>query len=100
MSVLIYGASDDLIELEGDLYEEFYANTDSDNKNYIAFSTGAVVTIEYDDDGIWKIRLINKGDGVDISQCPPEQDEIYTDTAEIFGQVKWAVCGTEYAGKK
>ena len=102
MSVKVYGASDDLIEIEGDINEEFYKS--SDTYDYIAFSTGAVLTIKYDDDGIWKIRQIHKGDGVDITQCPPEEeqsegDDRYSDVAEVYGVIKWVVCGNGYASK-
>jgi len=51
---IIYGASDDLIEVDGSIREEFSAY-DSDPQ-YLAFSNGVVLKIWYDDEGLWRIQ--------------------------------------------
>ena len=48
MSLLIYGASDDLIEVEGDFREEYAYNDDEDNRAVIVViaGDGAVLEVE------------------------------------------------------
>jgi hypothetical protein len=52
----ISGASDDLIELEGAIEQEFDA--DGDKPNYVAFDCGVVLSVDYGGDGIWTIRCL------------------------------------------
>lgn len=58
--VKVYGASDDLIEIDGDISEEFSWCKDEEPA-YLGFSDGTVLRIIYDDTGLWKIMIINKG---------------------------------------
>ena len=51
----IYGASDDLIEIEGDISEE--ANHYNAKDISIQISDGTIAKITYDKDGNWKIEL-------------------------------------------
>ncbi len=55
----IYGASDDLIEIEGDVEEE-YGKINARNLSINA-SDGTQAKITYNDEGEWKIDLINMG---------------------------------------
>lgn len=88
MSITIYGASDDLIECEGDIREEWTASGDGD---YIATDTGALLRITYD--GMWTIRVITGGiSGTRLVQATDE-DTDYSDKATIEG-VSWVVVGT------
>ncbi len=52
--VIVYGASDDLIEVEGAIREEFTANRDGE-ANLLAFSDGTLLEVTYTDAGIWRI---------------------------------------------
>ena len=61
MSVKIYGYSDDLIEVEGDIKAEFGAW--DDGINYMIFSNGTVLSIEYTSEGVWRLNRIYKGEG-------------------------------------
>lgn len=54
MRTVIYGASDDLIEVAGDLSEEFTANYDKPTA--VRLSNGVTLTFEYTDDGVWRIE--------------------------------------------
>lgn len=56
MSVVIYGASDDLVEVEGDIREEF---NPGDGPSYLAVSDGTVLRISYD--GQWHISRVASG---------------------------------------
>lgn len=74
---LVTGASDDLIELRGNLHEEFDAY-DCDGGG-IAFSDGTLLNVRYDEDGIWRFNLIYKGDLFKAI----EQGSIEEDTNDI-----------------
>ncbi len=55
----IYGASDDLIEIDGEVSEE-YNKINAKNLSINA-SDGTQAKITYNDEGEWKIDLINMG---------------------------------------
>lgn len=96
MGVRVYGASDDCIEVDGDIYEEFYANREG---NYLAFSNGSLLEIQYADDGIWRIRSLTGEIRVDA--CPPDDDDHYTDYAYIDADdVRWVMLGTDVAYRR
>lgn len=90
----VYGASDDLIELDGDISEEFGRyNSEGD---YLAFSDGTVLKAVYDDDGIWRMKLVFKGCLLDhIEQGSISEDTV--DFAYFLSGLKWCVCGKDLA---
>jgi len=87
----IYGQSDDLIEVEGAVREEFYANYNEDT--LLVFSNGVVVGISYD--GEWKITVEASPDGasVEVQPAPVDYEGVrdYTDmaTVETEEPVRW-----------
>lgn len=98
MSLTVYGASDDLIEVEGDIREEFTAN---DDLNYIACSDGTVLSITYDQDGFWRIRCLwawprSDGSPAVTIEDGRDPDTDYSDRATVHGDIKWVVHGTRY----
>ena len=93
-TITVYGSSDDMIEIEGDLREEFYYRDTDNPGNYIAFSNGTVLSIRYDDDGNWRIAPEHHGPGsVAIAQVVPGGDAC-SDIATVTGDIWWAVFGT------
>lgn len=56
MRLKIYGASDDLIEVEGDAQEEF--NHFSKEPAFLHLGTAAVVKCQYANDGIWRLEVV------------------------------------------
>ena len=86
MSAIVYGASDDLIEVEGDISEEFYPDSEA---RYLAFSTGALLRIKYD--GTWNIRVLAGDVAVDRAEGMDAAN--YSDRATVNGDVRWVVCG-------
>jgi hypothetical protein len=99
MSVTITGASDDLIEIDGDIYEEFPAPTiDREAGGYIACSDGTILQIQYLD-GVWRIHLIVAGQAtLVITPAPANDDTNYSDVAVLDGHpVKWVVLGINWA---
>lgn len=98
--VMIYGASDDLIEIEGSLIEEF--NYYGEGKTILAFSDGTVLSVLYDDDGIWKIRrvAVGKAEYSNKEVVNPDSDE-YSDKVTLKGgNIHWVVFGTKFVYKK
>ena len=53
------GCIDDLIEIEGEIVDEFSDYYCSNGR--IAFSDGTLISVNYDDEGIWRFNPIVKG---------------------------------------
>lgn len=102
--VEIYGASDDLIEVEGDIREEFNALGhewcgDGDG-GLLAFSDGTILSIAYTNDGFWRIAPIASGSATyEVTQATDENDD-YSDRASLTGDIEWVVYGAGYAKAK
>lgn len=98
MSIVIYGASDDLVEVEGDIEEEFSAFGDEDGNVIVATSTGVVVRVVYDHEGIWRITPLVGAEKVAITYCWHDGDDNnYSDRCEVADTVDWVVFGTRIA---
>ena len=95
MSIIVFGASDDLIEIDGDISEEFQYLNNYDG-DLLAFSDGTLLRIAYTR-GIWRITPVLYGTAeLVILQCAENDDENYSDTAYLEGVVNWVVHGVEY----
>ena len=93
MSVTIYGASDDLIEVEGDSFDaEFSPSGDA---AYLAFSDGTVLDIRYT--GFWRIALLVAGSAEFSVPQGTDLDTDYSDRAVLTGDVRWVMCGAGFA---
>lgn len=95
--IRVYGASDDLIEVEGYLNDEFPCPKDDEDRDraLLAFSTGVVLEVEYGNEGIWRIRqLAGQSDQVILDPNPPEDGERYSDVAWLREPAEWVVLGT------
>lgn len=92
----VTGGSDDLIEFDGHIYEEFcFVN----GAARLVFDNGVVLDMEYDrdSDGIWRIAVVEGHDLVTVTPCPdPTGETVYTDSAEVRGASK--VVGTRPDG--
>lgn len=99
MSVTIYGASDDLIEIDGDLSEEF-GSYDAGTQ-YVAVSTGLLATIAYGqgDEAFWRIHVLVPGTApYKLTQATDESSD-YSDKLTIEGEVAWVVVGGHHVRK-
>lgn len=99
-TVKIFGASDDLIELEGDIDEEFsalgHSDSDGDDGGLIAFSDGTVVDIRFTENGTWRITPVCNGSSLfELEQCTKDDEDNYSDHLTLTGDIKWAVFGSE-----
>lgn len=91
MTVTVYGASDDLIEIEGAIREEFTYENEADG-DLIALSEGTVLRVRYDRDGVWRITPVATGQAVvTITPAVSGDDDNYSDRAEVAGDVRWVV---------
>lgn len=89
--VTIYGASDDLIEIEGDLNEEFNPSYDGDGM-LLAFGDGTVLDVRYDDGGIWRITQRIAGSATfEKDENPASDEERYSDRVTLTGDLRWAL---------
>lgn len=102
MSVTIYGASDDLIEIEGDIREEF--TPPYDEEALLAFSDGTVLRMRYSAQGVWRIvPVMSNSEGpyrgeLVIEQAPENNEDNYSDRATILADIFWVVMGTQMSG--
>lgn len=92
----VYGASDDLIEIEGGIREEFNPPYADDDGSLLGFSNGVLLRVVYDPDGFWRIRALAGGDQVAITPGTDVEDD-YSDRARILTPVTWVVHGTAWA---
>lgn len=92
----VYGASDDLIEIEGDIEEEFGHYQRDKDAFYLAFSDGTILSVLYDQNGIWRLTLIIKGSLYDRK----EEGDVEADTNDVVyfnDGVKWCLLGNHLA---
>ena len=91
MTVTLYGHSDDLIEVEGDVNEEFNPNP-FDAKESVLFSNGVLAHIQYENDGFWRINVIASA-GREYTLVPgTDVDDDYSDRLTVDGDIEWVFC--------
>lgn len=90
MSVRIYGASDDLLEIEGDVKGEF--GVDCDEESHIACSDGTLLGLYYDNHGLWRITLKVRGSAA-FSKIEGSAAEDTCDVVTLEGDIRWVVVG-------
>lgn len=92
--IKIYGHSDDLIEVEGLISEEFIA---FEENTYLAFSDGTVLRVSYETNGIWRIYLTAGGTAMySKDENPDDDDDRYSDVVTLDGNIRWVVAGPNY----
>lgn len=98
--VTVYGASDDLIEVDGVLREEFSPPYD-EPEALLAFSDGTVLRVRYDEDGCWRITPLARGTAEysKIEAVGPD-DPSYSDRVTLSGDFEWVVYGQKIVRAK
>jgi len=99
--LIIYGASDDLIEIEGDITDEFNVYLNGDETVLLAVSDGTLLRVKYDEDGIWRLNRVVAG----LAAFEKEEGDIVKDTPDKITLTgveyfKWVVVGEQSAVKK
>lgn len=101
MTTRIYGTSDDLVEIDGDIRGEIDC-FGTDDRNYgilLACSDGTILEVKYGKhgQGIWEIIAHTRGELLtNIQSCDNEDDEIYSDQAFFKDGLKWIYTATEW----
>jgi len=92
-TVTIYGASDDLVELEGDIRDEFYAKGERDQPPgaMLAFSDGSVISVLYVC-GIWRVNQVQRGSAkAEKVEAIDAASDQYSDRLTLTGDLRWVV---------
>lgn len=94
--ITITGASDDLIEIDGDISEEWDAY--DKGRQFIAVSDGTLLSIEYDDDGIWRVNKVTGG-SAEFSKRDGDVERDTFDVVTLEGDIRWVALATAYIGR-
>ena len=98
-SVTVYGASDDLIEIEGAISDEISPSDEKPTK--LAFSDGTVLSVIYDDDGCWRVNCVAKGSAkMEKVDAIGSDSDNYSDRVTLTGDIRWMVSGNYMAMTK
>ena len=91
MSTKVYGTSDDLIELEGDVSGEVM--TAASGSSLLIFSDGTLLEVGYGKGelAVWWINVIRAGVLFHKKvPCKDEDAEVYSDVVHFLDGVVWA----------
>lgn len=102
MSTKVYGASDDLVEFEGDVSGEvghYTRDSDQDRGALVACSDGTLLSVKYGKPtgGIWNITVVREGDlfaGIEV--CTDEDANPHSDVAMFRDGLKWALAANDW----
>lgn len=99
-TIVIYGASDDLIEIESSSFPNEELNPlgrVSWEGMFVAVSDGSIFRVRYDEDGIWRFTPLMLGSAtVTIDQGL--DDKRHSDRVTLTGDdLRWVVLGTDIA---
>jgi hypothetical protein len=102
MATKVYGASDDLVEIEGDIRQEqcCFGTDGMDHGVLLAFSDGTFLEAKYGkgDRGIWAIALLRRGTLFDrIDSCFDEFANPHSDVAHFRDGLEWGYAATEWS---
>jgi hypothetical protein len=90
MRLKIYGYSDDLIEIEGDIREEF--NCYDEVVMYLGISDGTLIAVEYTEHGFWRFNIIRKGTSIFSKSKGTNLDDDYSDVIYLNGDdLYWVI---------
>lgn len=100
---MIYGASDDLVEFEGEFNGEVgcYGTDDRERGVLVVFNEGTILEAKYGkfDKAIWGITVRHQGtlfDRRDEATADDEDSEYHSDRVYMKPGIKWAYAATEW----
>ena len=101
MATKIYGCSDDLCEIKGDVTGEIscYGTDDQEQGLLVMCSDGTILEVRYGKAGmgIWAIMPISQGSLFErMDYCANEEADPYSDVAHFKDGLKWAYAATEW----
>lgn len=92
MTITVYGASDDLIEVDGDISDTFNYTGNRGEGDLLAFSDGTVLQMRQDPEYTWVIDVLAHG----ASEVETWTHTKEGDQARVSGAV-WVVHGIGWA---
>lgn len=96
-TVTVSGASDDLIELEGDIRDEISPRNEEDPV-MLAFSDGTALSVVYDKDGCWRVNRVAEGTAkIEKVEADVADTANYSDRVTLTGDIRWCVAGNYMA---
>lgn len=100
MPTKVYGASDDLIEVDGDVRGEV-GSDGGDDGALLLFDDGTQLVVKYGKPGgigIWHVVCLKPGPLFDrIDVCEDEAADVYSDVAHFKDGLKTCICATEWS---
>ena len=102
--IKIYGRSDDLVEIDGDIQEEFgcYNKCEEGKGVIVACSDGSLWSVRYGDGdlAIWRVTPLSKGSApYEKFEATSDDGDYYSDVVTINGDISWVSFGYECAVK-
>lgn len=82
-TVTVFGASDDLIEIRGDLGEEEFGCY-GDEGGHLAFSDGTLLSVEYN--GFWRFHVLHRGTATVTKVEATNEDTDYSDKVTLTSE--------------
>ena len=95
--ITISGHSDDLIEIDGDIREEFSVWLNDDEVVYLCVSDGTMLEIMYNDDGMWRMSQLVAGTAEYTKDEGTDPDTDYSDKVTLNGDIKWVSLAAQKA---
>lgn len=98
MKLTIRGHSDDIIIVEGKIFEEFYPgslNIEKGKPAYLAFGDGTVLSVYFN--GEWNIKQKVVGKATFTKKDASGNE--YSDVVTLEGEIGWVVFGSEFKGR-
>jgi len=96
----IYGASDDLIEFDGEYQGEVGHYNDNEDEPVLVFiSDGTLLEVVYGkaDLAVWRVTPVVQGSLFDkVEVCNDEDAKIYSDVVYMKPGIKWAYVAKEW----
>ena len=101
MTTKVYGASDDLVEFEGDIYGEVdaFGTDDRDKGVLVFFSDGTILEAKYGkmEMAIWELKVRCTGNLFkEVIPCMDEDAKPHSDVANFRDGLKWAYAAKEW----
>ena len=93
----VYGTSDDLIEIEGELNEEINV---INKAVLLIFNDGTILIVKYGklELAIWEITILKKGELFDhIEKCDNQNADIYSDIVYFKKGIKWCYSAINFS---
>lgn len=92
--IKIYGSSDDLIEVEGDIRKEFCNPKFYEGRHYIILSTGNIVEVYMGPSGGWRASVVHRAND-DIAEVFIAHEGNDDWGIMIDGDIQWIALATK-----